>query len=232
MLLLDAGNALWSQRPLAVQTQGKVTIDAMELVAYDAMAVGDSDLLLGPDVLRQRIADAQFPVLSANVLVAAEQELLAEPYTIVTLGDHKVGIIGLTWDWHESPDPPPEQFILLNGEEVLAQYIPQLVEQADIIVVLSTMGFERDQELSGLVPGIDLIVGGRSRVPLPQSWQNQDTGTVVTQAGFQGEWIGRRMLHLNSSGEVTGYADELLLLTEDYPDDPEMRAFLDNYSVQ
>ncbi len=232
MLLLDAGNALWSQRPLALQTESRVIIDAMELMAYDAMAIGDSDLLLGPDVLRERIADAQFPILSANVLVAGEQELLAEPYTIMPLGDHKVGIIGLTWDWQDSPEPPPEQFVLLKAEDVLAQYVPQLLEQADIIVVLSTMGFEKDQELSGLVPGIDLIVGGRSRVPLPQSWQNQATGTVVTQAGFQGEWIGRRVLHLGSSGEVIGYADELLLLTEDYPDDPEMRAFLDNYSVQ
>lgn len=231
VLLLDAGNALWGQRPLAQQTQGKVTIDGMNLMEYDAMAIGNSDLLWGPDVLRQRIAESQFPVLSANVLVAGEQQLLAEPYTIVTLGDHKVGIVGLTWDWQEDPEPPPAQFALLKAEDVLAEYIPQLAEQADIIVVLSTMGFEKDQELSGLVPGIDLIVGGRSRVPLPQSWQNQDTGTVVTQAGFQGEWIGRRLLHLNSSGEVTGFADELLLLTDDYPDDPEMRAFLDNYSV-
>ncbi len=229
MLLLDAGNAVWSQRPLTQQTEGKVIVDAMNLMAYDAMAIGDLDLLWGLDVLRQRIADAQFPVLSANVLLAGEQQLLAEPYTIVTLGDHKVGIIGLTWD---EASLPSDEFQLLKAEDVLAQYVPQLVEQADIIVVLSTMGFEEDQELSRLVPGIDLIVGGRSRVPLPQSWQNQDTGAIVTQAGAQGEWIGRRLLNLNSAGEVIGHADELLLLTEDYPDDPEMRALLDGYSVQ
>jgi 2',3'-cyclic-nucleotide 2'-phosphodiesterase (5'-nucleotidase family) len=229
VLLLDAGNALWSQRPLTQQTEGKVIIEAMNLMGYDAMAVGDLDLLLGPDVLRQRIADAQFPILSANVLVAGEQQLLAEPYTIVTLGDHKVGIIGLTWD---EASLPSDEFQLLKAEDVLAQYVPQLAGQADMIIVLSTMGFEEDQQLSTLMPSIDLIVGGRNRLPLPESWQNQDSGTVVTQAGAQGEWIGRRVLHLNSVGEVTGYADELLLLTEDYPDDPEMRAFLDSYSVQ
>jgi len=229
VLLLDAGNALWSRRPLAQQTQGKIMIDAMNLLAYDAMAIGDLDLTLGPDILRQRIAEAEFPILSANVLVASEEKLLAEPYAILSFGDHKVGIIGLTWD--EAP-VSPDQFAVLNAEDVLAQYVPELAEQADIIVILSTMGFEEDQRLSSLVPGLDLIVGGRNRLPLPESWQDGQTGTIVVQAGSLGEWIGRRVLHLDSTGQVTGYADELLFLTPDYADDPEMRAFLDNYSTQ
>jgi len=39
-------------------------------------------------------------------------------------------------------------------------------------------------------------------------------------------------LHLDSGGAVTGYSDELLYLTDAYADDPELRAFLDNYKVQ
>jgi hypothetical protein len=31
---------------------------------------------------------------------------------------------------------------------------------------------------------------------------------------------------------VVKYEDELLFLTDEYPDDPEMRTFLDNYSVE
>lgn len=226
---MDAGNGLWSQRPLTQQTQGKVMIDAMNLLGYDAMAIGDLDLALGPDVLRQRIADAEFPILSANLLLAGEEKLVAQPYAVLTMGDHRVAIIGLTWD---GAAVSANQYVLLKADDVLARYVSELSEQSDIVVVLSTMGFEEDQRLSSAVPGIDLIVGGRSRIPLPDSWQNAETGTVVTQAGAQGEWVGHRTLHLDSAGAVTAYEDALLFLTDEYADDPEMRAFLDNYSVE
>jgi 2',3'-cyclic-nucleotide 2'-phosphodiesterase (5'-nucleotidase family) len=139
-------------------------------------------------------------------------------------GDHSVGILGLTWD---KASVAPGQFEVLDAQDTLMEYIPVIAEQADVIIVLSTMGFEEDQALSSAIPGIDLIVGGRSMLPLPESWRNPTTGTLIVQAGFQGEWIGRRLLFLDSRGVVTTYRDELLYLTDDIPDDPEMRAFLD-----
>jgi 2',3'-cyclic-nucleotide 2'-phosphodiesterase (5'-nucleotidase family) len=204
-------------------------IDGMNLLAYDAMAIGDRDLELGPDVLQQRIADAEFPILSANLLVAGEEKLLAEPYALLTIGDHKVAIIGLTWD---GAAVSANDFVLLGAQDALARYMAQLAERADIVIVLSTMGFEEDKHLSSTVPGIDLIVGGRSRIPLTESWRNTETGTLVVQAGAQGEWVGQRTLHMDSAGVVAEYEDELLFLTDQYADDPEMRAFLDNYSVE
>nr|MBC7245418.1 bifunctional metallophosphatase/5'-nucleotidase [Chloroflexota bacterium] len=232
-LLLDAGNSIWGVQPLTAQSQGKVIIDGMNLMGYNAMAIGDLDLQLGPDVLRQRIAEAKFPILSANVLLASENKLLAQPYVLLQMGGHQVGIIGLTWDAADLSLPQIQgKFILLKAEDVLARYVAELAKQADIIIVLSNMGYDEDVQLSSLVPGIDLIVGGRSRIPMPQSWRNNQTGTLVVQAGSQGEWIGRRTLHLDSKGVVTNYADELIYLTDDFADDPEMRAFLDNYQAQ
>ncbi|MGQ9494379.1 MAG: bifunctional metallophosphatase/5'-nucleotidase [Anaerolineae bacterium] len=233
VLLLDAGNALWSTQPLAVQSQGKVMIEGMNLMGYSAAVIGDLDLQLGPEVLRQRMAEAKFPILSANVLLAGENKLLAQPYALLEMEGRKVGIIGLTWDAADLSLPQIQgKFTLLRAEDVLARYAAELAKQADIIIVLSNMGYDEDVRLSSLVPGIDLIVGGRSRIPMPQSWRNNQTGTLVVQAGSQGEWIGRRVLRLDSAGIVTNYADELIYLTDDFADDAEMRAFLDNYRVQ
>ena len=120
----------------------------------------------------------------------------------------------------------------MKAEDVLAQYVPEVAQQADIIIVLSTMGFEEDQALSFEVADADLFVGGRSRVPLPESWRNPETGSLVVQAGSQGEWIGQRVLSLDGSGVVTAHQDQLILLTDSYPDDPEMRALLDSYPAQ
>jgi len=233
VLLLDAGNALWSKQPLTAKTKGKAMIEAMNLMGYDAMAIGDLDLELGPEVLRQRIAEAKFPILSANVTLASSKELLAQPYTLLEVGGRKVGIIGLTWDFGGAvPSTIQGQFTVLKADDVLAKYVAELEKQTDIIIVLSTMGYDEDRRLSSLVPGLDLMVGGRSRLPSPEGWRNDKTGTIVVQAGSQGEWIGRRQLHLDSAGVVTSHSDELLFLTDEYTDDPEMRTFLDNYKVE
>lgn len=204
-------------------------MEAMNLMGYDAMVIGDLDLQLGPDALRQRIADAEFPILSANLKTPADDKLLAQPYALLEVGGRRAGIIGLTWD---SAPVSADQYVLLNAEEVLARYVGELQEQTDIIIVLSNMGTEEDQRLSSQVSGIDLIVGGRSRQAMPQSWRNEQTGTILVQAGAQGQWVGRRQLHLDSEGTVTEYSDELLLLTDEYADDPEMRSLIDSYAMQ
>ena len=233
VLLLDAGNALWSTRSPTQQTEGKLMVDAMNLMGYDAMAVGDQDLQLGPEVLQQRMAEANFPFLSANLVLASSGELLAQPYVLLEMGGRKVGIIGLTCDLIQlSVAQAGEQYTLLNAEDVLTQYVTELAELTDIIIVLSNMGYDPDEHLSSLVPGIDLIVGGRSAIPMPEGWRNGETGTIVVQAGSYGEWLGRRHLHFGSGGTVVRYSDELLTLTPDYTDDPEMRAFLDSYPAQ
>jgi 2',3'-cyclic-nucleotide 2'-phosphodiesterase (5'-nucleotidase family) len=233
VLLVDAGNALWSEKPLAQTTQGKVIIEGMNLMGYDAMLIGDQDLRLGPEVLRQRIAEAEFPVLSANVALVESGELLAEPYTILQVGGRQVGIIGLTSDLAQwTLGEAGREYTILNANDVLPGYVAEVAKQTNIIVVLSNMGYDEDQRLSSLVPDIGLIVGGYSSVELTEGWRNEQTGTVVVQAGNKGEGLGRCRLHLTSAGVVDEQTCELLLLTDEYPDDPEMRAFLDSYAGQ
>jgi 2',3'-cyclic-nucleotide 2'-phosphodiesterase (5'-nucleotidase family) len=109
LLVLDAGNTFWSQSGLAAKSQGKVIAEAMNLIGYNAMTLGEVDLQLGEDVLRQRIADALFPVLSANVVVQSTGQLLARPYALLDVGGRKVGVIGLTGSGsveETAPQPP------------------------------------------------------------------------------------------------------------------------------
>ncbi|MFR6111642.1 MAG: hypothetical protein ACLUIQ_10115 [Dialister invisus] len=43
----------------------------MNAVGYDAMALGNHEFDYGQDVLAERIREAKFPMLSANVIVEA-----------------------------------------------------------------------------------------------------------------------------------------------------------------
>ncbi len=217
----------------ALKTQGEVIIEAMNLLAYDAMALGDLDLRLGPEVLRQRIAEAKFPILSANVAIAATGELLAQPYFIRKIGGHSVGIIGLTSDLAKlTLGEAGQPYTILHASDVLPKYVAELGAKTDVIIVLSTMGLDEDQRLSRQVTGIDLIVGGRTGVELEHGWANEQTGTIVAQAALKGKVLGRCALHLDSGGAVTEHSCELFSLTDEYADDLEMVSFLDNYPVE
>lgn len=224
ILLLDAGDTLFGQSGPSLSTEGKVIVEAMNLLGYDAMALGDRDLRLGLEALRQRMSEANFPILSANVLLSESGELLTKPYVVVSARGHKVAIVGLT-----GGTSPIADVVLTDPLTAAQQYVSETKKEADIVIVLSHLGLEMDQKLADEVEGIDLIVGGHSRSPLEPPLRSEKSGTVIVQAGSQGKWIGVVKLHIDGQGRVMSHEGELVLLTPDFTDDPEMKALLDKH---
>jgi len=52
---------------------------------------------------------------------------------------------------------------------------------------------------------------------------------VIVQAGYQGQWIGIVSLEIDSQGKVVSHQGQVVLLTDEVADDPETKAFLDQY---
>jgi 5'-nucleotidase/UDP-sugar diphosphatase len=226
VLLLDGGNTLLGDR-LAQQTQGKAIVEAMNLLGYDAMVLGDQDFRLGLDVLRQRIEEAEFPILSANAVISGTEQLFAAPYVIKEIGDHKAAIIGLTNQ--EAARAVDGAIVVRNPLQVLKDLTDEVSEKADIVIVLSHLGREVNTQLADQVQGIDLIVGGGSRDVLdPPTWI-EASGTVIAQAGYQGRWIGVVRLDIDSQGKVADREGQVVVLDDSFADDPEMSAFLNQY---
>jgi len=227
VLLLDGGNTLFGNRPLAQQTQGQAIVEAMNLLGYDAMVLGDMDFRLGLDVLGQRIDEASFSVLSANVVIPETDQLFATPYVVKEMGDHKVAIIGVTNQ--EAASAPGGAIVVLDPLKALQDLMVEVSKEADVIIVLSHLGTAVDMQIAGEVEGIDLIVGGQSRDVLnPPVW-DELSRTVIAQAGHQGQRIGVVSLEIDSQGEVADYQGQVVLLTNEFADDPEMMAFLDQW---
>jgi 5'-nucleotidase/UDP-sugar diphosphatase len=232
LLLLDAGDSLFGDRFLGQQTQGKGVVEAMNLLGYDAMALGGGDMRLGLDTLRQRMAEAEFSFLSANVVLSETETLFTEPYIIKEMGDHRVAIIGLTEPG--AADAAQGTVTVLNPIETARRYVAEVSAQASIIIVLTHLGVEADMKLAKEVEGIDLIVSGTGQVLLGQAVQNETTGTLIVQAevpspGHAGRTVGVARLQVDSQGEVTSHQWTAVPLTPDFADDPEMRALLSTY---
>ncbi|HID64009.1 MAG TPA: bifunctional metallophosphatase/5'-nucleotidase [Anaerolineae bacterium] len=232
LLLLDAGNSLLGDRFLGQQTRGQGVVEAMNLLGYDAMALGGGDMRLGLDTLRQRMAEAEFPFLSANVVLSGTETLFAEPYIIKEMGDHRVAIIGLTE--LGAADAAQGAITVLDPIETASRYVAEISSQAGVVIVLSHMSVEENAKLAEEVEGIDLIVSGAGQTRLSQAVQNETTGTIIVQAevpspGHAGRTVGVARLQIDSQGEIESYQWASVALTPDFADDPEMRALLSSY---
>jgi 2',3'-cyclic-nucleotide 2'-phosphodiesterase (5'-nucleotidase family) len=96
VLLLDAGDAV-SDTLAAGSTEGKTVIELMNEVRYDAMTLGNHEPDFGMDVLRQRIGEARFDVVAANVVDNHSKQLFTKPYVLRSVGGVKVGILGIAY---------------------------------------------------------------------------------------------------------------------------------------
>ncbi len=225
MLVLDAGNSLLNAGDPAERTHGQTTVEAMNLMGYDAMALGSLDVSkLTPDQLRQRMQEADFAMLSANVYDVATQELLTAPYTVIEMADHRVGILGLTDEGFS------DYVAMTDPVEAAEKWLPELQGQADIIIVLSHAGLEIDQEIAKRFSGIDLIVSGRN-VTIKGPYVSPGTGTVVLHAdaptpGNAGKNVGVARLNFDESGNLVKHEWSKVLLNSDFDEDPEILAWL------
>jgi 5'-nucleotidase/UDP-sugar diphosphatase len=162
-LLLAAGDMI-EGNIWANLFQGQSVIDLMNEMRFDAMVVGNHEFDFGQDVLKKRISEATFPVLGANV----EGLDALKPYVIKKAAGIKIAIIGVVTD--ETPISTNPQNVIglsfLSPEETVRKYIAQLKNRADIIIVLSHIGYHADRALAERVKGVDVIIGGHSHTEI------------------------------------------------------------------
>lgn len=175
-LTLDTGDAL-SGTALADVFQGYVPVQAMNKLAYDAMSLGVHDFDFGTDVLKQRIAEAEFSVVCANVQNAATGEPFTTPYIILERKGVRIAIMGLITGELAS-HVAPQNFsglTVIDPVQTARQLVPQLEGQADIIIALTHLGINEDIRLASEVRGIDVVIGGMSHSELQVPMKFEET---------------------------------------------------------
>ncbi len=231
LLLLDTGDALLGGGPLGEKTKGEAIVAGMNLMGYDAMALGPKELRLGADLLRQRMEEAEFAVLSANAVFTGTEDLVADPYVILDIGGHRVGIIGLT----RSPGKKPlTDFQVLDPEPALTRTIAEVKPQADTIILLTNIGYRRSLTLADTIPGIDLVIAARPGQLPSMAVRTTETGTLVVTADqsmprHSGRRVGRLVVTLEPDGSLSGETWASVPMDKRIADDPAMRDLLNGY---
>ncbi|NMC95655.1 MAG: bifunctional metallophosphatase/5'-nucleotidase [Syntrophorhabdus sp.] len=187
--------------------QGKSSIEAMNVMGFDAMVVGNHEFDFGQAVLRERIGEANFPILGANVVGLNE----LKPYIVKNMDGITVAVIGVVTDDTPVTTHPKnvKGLKFLSTEETIKKYIQELRKKSDIIVILSHAGFSADTELARKVDGADIIVGGHSHTKVAKPVLINKS--FVVQAFEHGKTLGVVDITLKYGKvvDVSGYLEPI-----------------------
>ena len=210
-LLLDAGDLI-GDTMIADLTKGKALIAALNYLRYDALTIGNHEPDFGMDVLRERIGEAKFPVVAANLQTEKDDSLFTKPYVMKEVGEVRVGILGLAYPKtaRTTASKNVSNVKFTSPQPAVEKFLPRLREEgAEVIIVLSHLGLSGDEQLARAVKGIDVIVGGHSHNRMEKVQRIGDT--LIVQAGAHGSDLGRLDLDIEQ-GKITGHQRTLVLL--------------------
>jgi len=124
-------------------TEAKPDFEAMNLIGYDAMVIGNHDLDRGLALLNKQIKWAQFPLLASNLKIKNSAH---KPWTdsiVIEKSGIRLGIIGVTTDQllNLILTEHAKKLSVENPIAATKREIQKLQNQgADIILVLSHLG--------------------------------------------------------------------------------------------
>lgn len=158
----------------AKRTDGQSSVELMNLMGYDAMALGEGDMAkLGLETLRQRIQEAKFAVLSANAVFSGSDQLIVQPFLLKEMNGHHIAIIGLTgWGQIKGVE-------ILDPIESVQRVMAQLKGQADIIILLSHAGLQTNRQIIEAIPEIDLVISGGIETVTPSALPINGNRTIT-----------------------------------------------------
>ncbi|ELK3740070.1 bifunctional UDP-sugar hydrolase/5'-nucleotidase [Salmonella enterica subsp. enterica serovar Typhimurium] len=223
-VLLLSGGDIHTGVPESDLQDAEPDFRGMNLIGYDAMAVGNHEFDNPLTVLRQQEKWAKFPFLSANIYQKSTGERLFKPWAIFTRQDIKIAVIGLTTD-DTAKIGNPEYFTDIEfrkpAEEakVVIQEL-NMNEKPDVIIATTHMGHYDNGDHGSNAPGdvemarslpagsLAMIVGGHSQDPVCMASENKKQvnyvpGTPCAPDKQNGIWI----VQAHEWGKYVGRAD-------------------------
>lgn len=177
-LLVDAGDYIQGD-PTVSASQGKTAIELMNSTGYDAATVGNHEFDYGYANLKTISAQANFPILAANVQYNGATTF--DSHTIFTAANgKKIGVFGLeTPETATKAHPAKIQGVtFVGGQDMmkLAQTEVDTLKAAgcDYVICLGHLGIDaestgnRSIDVLNAVTGIDVFLDGHSHSTLDQ----------------------------------------------------------------
>jgi hypothetical protein len=234
LVIVDSGDLLNEDEVLpesvmqASKLKAELIVHIYKTIGIDAVNIGELDLVLGIDYLKDLSKKENFPFISAN-LVDGNNAPIFQRYVIKKVNGKNIGIFGIMGDTSEmtakiseiTKDAVTVQDPLQAAESV----VKELTGKVDYIVALTHQGTNRDWVIARRVKGIDLVVGGHDKQKTKEPFEADKT--FIVQAGEKGQNLG--MMEVTLDGTKTS-KNTLVPLGEEIPNDLKIKAMITAYN--
>ncbi len=208
VLLLDAGD-VFQGTPYFNFYSAEPDFKAMNMMGYDAMAIGNHEFDNRVSGFMDVAPIAKFPFVCANYdFGTTPMADVVKPYIIKEYEDVRVGIFGIGVDFAGLVLPTHHAGITFRDPLMYADYYANFLKyrmECDYVVALTHHGYRSDVDLAQKTSAIDLIIGGHSHTFLerPESHINKlGERVLVTQVGHSGIVVGRIDVTFDSKARV------------------------------
>ncbi|XP_023665917.1 5'-nucleotidase [Paramormyrops kingsleyae] len=250
VLLLDAGDqfqgTMWFN-----YYKGAEAAHFLNRLGYNAMALGNHEFDNGVEgLIAPFLQNVNCTILSANIKpdasLASGISGYYSAYKIFVMESEKVAVVGYTTK--ETPAlSQPGPHLKFEDEVTALQIQVDKLRTMGInkIIALGHSGFMVDKEIAKKVRGVDVVIGGHTNTFLytgtppsrevpegtyPFLVRSHDGRDVpVVQAYAFGKYLGYLKVTFDKNGDVTGATGNPILLNSSIPQDPGIRAEVEDW---
>jgi 5'-nucleotidase / UDP-sugar diphosphatase len=206
-LLVDGGDVM-TGNPIAEMKYegafGGALFEMMNIIGYEGWTIGNHDLDISQDNLRNLTQIADFPTLSANLVDSSGKfPLNNKEYVILNKNDIRIGIIGIMSNglFELTNTNNLKGIKILPPTETLQRIIDKIDHETDLIIAVTHQGFDEDSLLAVKIHDLDVIIGAHShtRLKTPKSIN----GVIIAQTGANCENLGELELSVENDKVIS-----------------------------
>jgi 5'-nucleotidase len=217
-LYLELGDHTDRSNSLTEATFGKGNIELLNEAQVNYATIGNNEgITFSKDQLNSLYADASFSVIVANVFNESEERpAWMKPYVIHTMASGlRVGIIGLTASFFRFYEQLGWK--VKSPKLFLDELLPKVRQIADVVILMSHLGLQKDEEIALEYKGIDVILGAHTHHVLPNGkWVDH---TIIAQAGKHGAYLGKVTVTYDEGNKQVQQKEAVLLDVKGNPND-------------
>lgn len=212
--------------------KAEVILRSMGAMGYDALGIGEVELNYGVDFLLETAREAKVPLVCANLVSHRTGKTLVQPYVMLKRGKLKVAVIGLVDDVLELVDPGQnsDSLIIKDPIQVAHELIPILKKKADVVVLLSHMGYAKSSKLAMEIPELDVLVTGHS--PSVNMEARKEGNALGMMTGSKGQYVGYLLLRMAGKKVIETYESKLVPLDGRIKLSSLIEGFINEYNGQ
>jgi 2',3'-cyclic-nucleotide 2'-phosphodiesterase (5'-nucleotidase family) len=211
-IILSAGD-MFQGTALSSMTRGEVVVDLMNHIGFDAMAIGNHEFDWGVEHIERYVdgdeenGEADFPFLGANIFHKPSNDYVdwAKPYTIISKGKLKIGVLGLIGEGLTSSilETISQDFEFTAIMDSIKKYVPIMrnEEGADIVIVVCHDDTRHlNNQIKNLAGDlyVDAIVNGHTHADYVfEETRGALPPFVGVQSNSNGKYVGHLMLDVD-----------------------------------